>query len=364
MLASCERSHVVALSPLTSKIVHYSGELDYGEVHKMCKRLRIDLDANHFQTALSQMDADGDGSITFAEFDRWWQKYGIKRLQSGTTTRTKPTFGCCASRQSKERPQVASPSSNAEPALEPTATSMKTRRRKLLQLNASVAFKDSGKFDSKRWKQLLLKYQTGTPLIPPSDYYDIVADVLVSYHDTEHRNVFPNSNRLEEFNNILREYRRKSIDREAACSLVDDLLRKDQPVLAVDFRRFLKTLQLNRGSTTPRLYTSPGRTHSSGSGATNLRSGSATPRLIPHSPCRTARRSPSRTNQTNSRWVMHNKRAEPGPEALEPSPDETHSFWLFSSHGCCKAEHDNGERPGVVDDVDRRDSRISSPGKR
>jgi hypothetical protein len=167
MLASCERSHVVALSPLTSKIVHHSGELDYGEVHKMCKRLRINLDANHFQTALSQMDADGDGSITFAEFDRWWQKYGIKRLQSGTTTRTKPTFGCCASRQSKEHPQVASPLSNAEPALEPTATSMKTRRRKLLQLNASVAFKDSGKFDSKRWKQLLLKYQTDTPLIPP-----------------------------------------------------------------------------------------------------------------------------------------------------------------------------------------------------
>jgi hypothetical protein len=145
---------------------------------------------------------------------------------------------------------------------------MKTRRRKLLQLNASVAFKDSGKFDSKRWKQLLPKYQTDTPLIPPSHYYDIVADVLVSYHGTEHRNVFPNSNRLEEFNNILREYRRKSIDREAACSLVDDLLRKDQPVLAVDFRRFLKTLQLNRGSTTPRLYTSAGRTRSSGSGAT------------------------------------------------------------------------------------------------
>ena len=48
---------------------------------------------------------------------------------------------------------------------------------------------------------------------------------------------------------------------------------------------------------------------------------------------------------------MH-KRAEPEPETLEPSPGETHSsFWLFSSQGCCKAEHDNGERPGVVDDV-------------
>ena len=69
--------------------VDRSGELDYKEVKEMCKRLGRDLDDTDFQVAMEQMDSDGDGNVSFTEFDRWWQKYGIERQLVMAETRLK-----------------------------------------------------------------------------------------------------------------------------------------------------------------------------------------------------------------------------------------------------------------------------------
>ena len=69
--------------------VDHSGELDYEEVKEMCKRLGRDLDDTDFQVAMEQMDSDGDGNVSFTEFDRWWQKYGIERQLVMAETRLK-----------------------------------------------------------------------------------------------------------------------------------------------------------------------------------------------------------------------------------------------------------------------------------
>ena len=49
-----------------------SGTLDSKELAVLCKELGSELDHNELVAALSTMDKDGDGKITYEEFYGWW----------------------------------------------------------------------------------------------------------------------------------------------------------------------------------------------------------------------------------------------------------------------------------------------------
>ncbi len=62
-----------------------SGFLDKDEILALFKRLEIDLQGEQFQLCYSELDKEGNGHVSFAEFSWWWflTKYGVPRISSG-----------------------------------------------------------------------------------------------------------------------------------------------------------------------------------------------------------------------------------------------------------------------------------------
>lgn len=49
-----------------------SGSIDHYEFSRACERLNPVMTKEDFEDALSTIDEDGDGGVTFEEFEKWW----------------------------------------------------------------------------------------------------------------------------------------------------------------------------------------------------------------------------------------------------------------------------------------------------
>jgi centrin-1 len=65
-----------------------SGYLDMQEVEQLCKQLGKKLSTDELQLAMGDMDRDGNGEVSFPEFEAWWTvhcaKQAGKRAAAGT----------------------------------------------------------------------------------------------------------------------------------------------------------------------------------------------------------------------------------------------------------------------------------------
>jgi centrin-1 len=65
-----------------------SGYLDMQEVEQLCKQLGKKLSKKEMQLAMGEMDRDGNGEVSFPEFEAWWtvhcEKQAGKRDSAGT----------------------------------------------------------------------------------------------------------------------------------------------------------------------------------------------------------------------------------------------------------------------------------------
>jgi centrin-1 len=65
-----------------------SGYLDMQEVEQLCKQLGKKLSKKEMQLAMGEMDRDGNGEVSFPEFEAWWTvhcaKQAGKRAAAGT----------------------------------------------------------------------------------------------------------------------------------------------------------------------------------------------------------------------------------------------------------------------------------------
>ena len=58
-----------------------SGYLDHDEVAQLCKMLGRKMGKKQVQAAMAEMDTDGNGEVSWTEFDAWWQVNGGKALK-------------------------------------------------------------------------------------------------------------------------------------------------------------------------------------------------------------------------------------------------------------------------------------------
>jgi Ca2+-binding EF-hand superfamily protein len=63
-----------------------SGNLDRSEVHTMLVELDVDADAQDVAEAMSKLDSDGNGEISFEEFASWYLTYADESATQATTT--------------------------------------------------------------------------------------------------------------------------------------------------------------------------------------------------------------------------------------------------------------------------------------
>ncbi len=62
-----------------------SGFLDRDEILALFKKLDIELQGEEFHVCYNELDKEGNGHVSFAEFSWWWflTKYGVPRISSG-----------------------------------------------------------------------------------------------------------------------------------------------------------------------------------------------------------------------------------------------------------------------------------------
>ena len=57
-----------------------SGSIDTGELVELLKSLGLQLSDSQLEAAKTLLDPDGDGSITWAEYIKWWERFDVQRI--------------------------------------------------------------------------------------------------------------------------------------------------------------------------------------------------------------------------------------------------------------------------------------------
>ena len=74
--------------------VDRSGALDKDEVALMAEQLGFKLTVDELNTAIKEMDLDGDGEVTFDEFVAWWNN---DEAESEIASKLKDNIGLSSS---------------------------------------------------------------------------------------------------------------------------------------------------------------------------------------------------------------------------------------------------------------------------